>query len=316
MVFRLSATRVFSKMMESTETKNCHYVLMCEVVLPLLSCLAKTWSVSLKLEERASCPPLSTSPWRTSTCGSLRLKTAVRATFGFLIIIDLMVCVKRKALLWELLTFFYVCVLICSKCSVQPVCRVEPLGHHHGRSLHCLLSQPQLWRVVHLQWLQVDLNASGLYIELMHEYRKKIQTETFSIYACCRCQIVVPTERCCRLPETEKCKRMTFSTADMPSPNNKLRLQSFCHKPLSPFRKKIKSKPWLMQILLVSTGQFYWFQLALFRTEGGTKMVRLLVCSTPVETPRNQTLPRRGKPELPFPLFHTKKVDINWLNVF
>lgn len=50
-----------------------------------------------------------------------------------------------------LLTSVRVCASVRSKRSVQPVRRVEPLGHHHGRSLHSLLSQPQLGRVVHVQ---------------------------------------------------------------------------------------------------------------------------------------------------------------------
>lgn len=70
--------------------------LMCGGVAPWLSCLSKTWSVSLKPGEPASCPPLSTSPWRTWTCGSLLLKTAVSTTSVVLfciivIIIDLTV---------------------------------------------------------------------------------------------------------------------------------------------------------------------------------------------------------------------------------
>lgn len=84
-------------MNRSVCVSSCHQrALMCGVVAPWLSCLSKTWSVSLKPGEPASCPPLSTSPWRTWTCGSLLLKTAVSTTsivlfFIIVIIIDLTV---------------------------------------------------------------------------------------------------------------------------------------------------------------------------------------------------------------------------------
>lgn len=163
--------------------------LMCWVVAPWLSCPSKTWSVSLKPGEPASCPPLSTSPWRTWTCGSLLLKTAVSTASVVLfcitvIIIDSTVDNRVETVLNKyrsvfteqkamehaacLLTSVRVCASVRSKRSVQPVRRVEPLGHHHGRSLHSLLSQPQLGRVVHVQWLQVGLNTPVWNCPLSH----------------------------------------------------------------------------------------------------------------------------------------------------
>lgn len=164
-------------------------------VAPWLPLAFQTWNASQRQEEPANCPPLLTSRWRIWTCGSLPLKTAVSSDTRTLRSVsshtgNVLTCdswwhqngkylftstsvletndtnIYHIRLVAIELYFKWILFLPCfSKRSVQPVCSVEPLRYHYGRSLHSLLSQSQLRRMVHLQWLQVRLNAATV---LMH----------------------------------------------------------------------------------------------------------------------------------------------------
>lgn len=115
----------------------------------------QTWNASLRHEEPVNCPLLLTSPWRISTCGSLLPKTAVSTGFKIQFVWNwwdsedssVKNCKQKEHL--QVLSLLLL-LSRCSKCSVQPVCSVQPLRHHYGRSLHSLLSQSQLGRMVHI----------------------------------------------------------------------------------------------------------------------------------------------------------------------